>query len=150
PDLAPMAGRGSTRVYTFVTKDADRTFASFYGEQELLSPTDLNKEAIHSARLLYLDGYALHSPHNRETFMTAIDWAHDAGNQVAFNPCDISILEQYGALCADIMAKSDVLICNESEARHIASMATTDEAVKEMQRRFAMGAITRSAHGALA
>lgn len=149
PDLAPMEGRGSTRVYTFITPDADRTFATYYGEQETLSVSDLNKNAISAAKFLYLDGYALHSKYNEETFLTAIDWAHQAGNQVVFNPCDLSILNQYPDLCAAIMQAADILICNDIEAMQITDAASAPEAVSLLQQRFVRGAVTRGAQGAL-
>ncbi len=149
PDLAPMVGRGSTRVYTFITPDADRTFATYYGEQEMLSTSDLNERAIRDARYTYVDGYALHSEYNRETFMTAIHWAHKAGNKAVFNPCDVSILNQYKDLCEALMDKVDILICNEVEARLITGIEKLDEAVKALSARFERGAVTAGAEGAL-
>ncbi len=149
PDLAPMEGRGSTRVYTFVTPDADRTFATYYGEQETLSVDDLNEGAISAAKFLYLDGYALHSKYNEETFLTAITWAHGAGNHVVFNPCDLSILNQYPQLCAAIMEAADILICNDIEAMQITGAASAHDAVILLQKRFARGAVTMGAQGAL-
>lgn len=149
PDLSPMIGRGSTRVYTFVTPDADRTFATYYGEQEMLSVSDLNEKAIQAARYTYVDGYALHSEFNRETFMTAIEWAHKAGNKAVFNPCDVSILNQYKDLCEALMDKVDILICNEVEARLITGIETLEDAVKALSKRFERGAVTAGAEGAL-
>lgn len=150
PDLAPMIGRGSTRVYTFVTPDADRTFATYYGEQELLSVSDLNKDAIAAARYILLDGYAMHSKYNTETFGTAIDWAHASGNKVVFNPCDVSILNQYPALCAVLMDKSDIIICNDTEAMMITGKDNAHDAAQALRPRFERGAVTMGAQGALA
>ncbi len=149
PDLAPLQGRGSTRVYTFVTPDADRTFATYYGEQETLSPGDLNQAAIREAKYLYLDGYALHSRHNKETFLTAIEWAHAAGNKVVFNPCDVSILKQYTDLCRELMDSIDVLICNDIEAMLITGAPNVREAVTALTARFGQGAVTSGPEGAL-
>lgn len=150
PDLAPMIGRGSTRVYTFITPDADRTFATYYGEQELLSISDLNKEAIAAGRYILLDGYAMHSKYNTETFGAAIDWAHQAGNKVVFNPCDVSILTQYPALCATLMDKSDIIICNDTEAMMITGTNSAHDAAQALRPRFERGAVTVGAEGALA
>lgn len=150
PDLAPMEGRGSTRVYTFITDDADRTFATYYGEQEMLSVQDLNERAIREAKYLYLDGYALHSEHNRETFLTAIDWVHEAGGQAVFNPCDVSILNQYKALCEKLMRSVDIIICNDVEAMLITGADTAEKAVQHLQPRFARGAVTSGPGGAIA
>lgn len=149
PDLAPMAGRGSTRVYTFITPDADRTFATYYGEQETLSASDLNETAIRGARYLYLDGYALHSKHNEETFLTAIKWAHDAGNKVVFNPCDVSILNQYPQLCRSLMEAVDIMLCNDVEAMLMTGTNSAQKAVMALQNQFERGAVTLGAQGAL-
>lgn len=149
PDLAPMAGRGSTRVYTFITPDADRTFATYYGEQESLSVNDLNEQAIRSARYSYLDGYAMHSKYNTQTFGTAIDWAQAAGNKVVFNPCDVSILNQYPDLCRILMDRSDIILCNDIEAMLITQTGSAQEAAHALRPRFERGAVTMGAAGAL-
>lgn len=149
PDLSAMVGRGSTRVYTFITPDADRTFATYYGEQEMLSISDLDKDAIRSAHYILLDGYAMHSKYNTETFTAAVDWAHEAGNKVVFNPCDVSILQQYPALCRILMDKSDIIICNETEAMMITGADDAQAAANTLRERFERGAVTMGPQGAL-
>lgn len=149
PNPAPAAGRGSTRVYTFITPDADRTFATYYGEQETLSVSDLNERALRRAKYTYLDGYAMHSRYNTETFITAIDWTHQANGKVVFNPCDISILTQHASLCTTLMDKSDIIICNDTEAMMITGAKDTQSAVEAMQPRFERGAVTMGENGAL-
>src|SRR5690606_2106451 len=122
---------------------------TYYGEQEKLSVSDLNSKAIARSRFLYLDGYALHSDHNRETFMTAIEWAHEAGGLVAFNPNDVSILNQYTDLCGLLMDVVDILICNDVEAMLITGASDAHRAADALRPRFARGAVTIGAQGAL-
>lgn len=148
PDAS--AGAGSTRIFALITPDSERTFASYYGVQEQLSPADLDEDAIKGARYMYLDGYALNSKRGGEAFLKAAEIAHAAGNKVVFSPSDLSILQKYGDVTDPLARVSDIVLCNEQEALYLTGTATLEAALSALQGAFETGAVTAGAHGAYA
>ncbi len=146
PDASP--GAGSTRIFTFVTPDTERTFAAYYGVQENLSVRDLNEDFIAQSRYMYLDGYALNSPTAGEAFLSAAKIAIANGRTVVLSPSDLSILEKHPAVIQQLIAVSDMILCNEQEAKHIAGKDNLDAALQELAKIFKVGAVTSGARGA--
>lgn len=140
-------GAGSTRIFALITPDTERTFASYYGVQEQLSPADLDEEAISRSTFMYLDGYALNSRRGGETFLKAAEISRAHGKSVVFSPSDLSILTKYADVCAKLIAVSDILVCNEQEALFLTSAANLAEAIPALQTMFGTGAITAGREG---
>ncbi|MDB5492020.1 MAG: adenosine kinase [Micavibrio sp.] len=145
----PAQEAGSTRIFCLITPDGERTFASFYGVQEDLNDDDLDTEALQQSNILYLDGYALNAQRGGETFLKAAGIAKSAGHMIAFSPNDVSILEKYSGAVAAIMAFTDIILCNETEAMHMTGMETPDKAIEALRVSFPMGAVTQGHDGAV-
>ncbi len=143
-------GAGSTRVFALITPDTERTFASYYGVQEDLSAKDLDEESIMHSKFMYLDGYALNSKRGGEAFLKAADIVHQSGGLAVFSPSDISILKNYADVVTKIMAVSDIVVCNEQEAKYIAGCDDLMSAIKILQGMFQTGTVTVGAHGVYA
>lgn len=133
---------GSTRVFCLTTPDTERTFASYYGVQEDLSEDDITDDGVADSKYLYIDGYALNSRRGGEAFLKAAAICKAAGNRVLFAPNDLSIMTKYGDAVAKILPQTDLLLCNEQEARHITGMDDMSLILKNLQSRFAVGAVT--------
>ena len=144
------AGAGSTRIFALITPDTERTFAAYYGVQEDLSEADLDPKGIAQSKFMYLDGYALNSSHGGETFLKAAHIAHKAGQQVVLSPSDLSILEKYPDVIADLTRASDMILCNEQEAKFIARTDDLMEAIKHLQGQFTSGTVSVGADGVYA
>jgi sugar/nucleoside kinase (ribokinase family) len=145
-EFAP--GKGSTRVFTFITPDRERTFAAYYGIQEDLSPSDIDAPAIRASRILYLDGYALNAAKGAEMFLKAAKIAREAGNRVAFSPSDISILENYPDAVRVLTPVTDIILCNEREALKFSGEIDLSKAIQYLSEAFPSGAVTVGEQGA--
>lgn len=140
---------GSTRIYTFITPDRERTFAAFYGVQEDLSETDLDIDAIQKSAFLYLDGYALNAARGLQTFLRAIEVSKKAGHKTVFAPSDLSILTKYESAVDEIVRQTDVILCNEKEALQLTGTGTREEAMAALREGFTGGAVTIGMGGAM-
>lgn len=145
PDETP--GAGSTRVFALITPDTERTFAAYYGVQEDLSEADVDEAAVSQSQFMYLDGYALNSRRGGEAFLKAAEISHKAGKTVVFSPSDLSILTHYPDVVAPICAASDMVVCNEQEAKFLAGSERFEEAMAYLQNRFKGGAVTMGVRG---
>lgn len=145
PDETP--GAGSTRVFALITPDTERTFAAYYGVQEDLSEADIDEYAVSNSQFMYLDGYALNSRRGGEAFLKAAEISHKAGKTVVFSPSDLSILTHYAQVVAPICAASDIVVCNEQEAKFLAGADSFEAALSHLQTMFAGGAVTMGVEG---
>lgn len=145
PDETP--GAGSTRVFALITPDTERTFAAYYGVQEDLSEADIDGAAVSQSKFMYLDGYALNSRRGGEAFLKAAEISHAAGKTVVFSPSDLSILSNYPDVVAPICAASDMVVCNEQEAKFMAGTDSFDDTMRFLQKMFAGGAVTMGVQG---
>jgi sugar/nucleoside kinase (ribokinase family) len=138
---------GSTRIFALITPDSERTFASYYGIQEQLSPDDLDIEAIEQSKLMYLDGYGLNSPRGGETFIKAAHLSRAAGHKAVFSPSDVSILNNYRDITRELISLSEIILCNEQEARFLSEGDSIADMVRYLQEDFDIGAVTAGDQG---
>lgn len=146
PD-APESAGGSTRVFTMVTQDAERTFASYYGVQIKLCADDIDEEIAAQSRFIYLDGYALNAPGSIGAFLKAIRKTKDKGGRVVFAPNDLSILEKFPANIAQLAQLSDIIMCSTQEAAYMTGSADPKTAAIILRSRHKAGSVSNGAQG---
>lgn len=146
----PAAGRGSTRIFTLVTADAERTFASYHGVQEDLSENDFDETFLRNSKFLCMDGYALTAGRSGEAFLKAAFISKVAGNIAVFSPNDLSILTTYADMVSALMQISSAILCNAQEAMHIAGSHNLPDVLRHMAGRFPLGAVTAGEAGVYA
>lgn len=140
-------GAGSTRIFTLVTEDSERTFASYYGVQEDLSDADLDKDSITGAKFLCLDGYALNARNSADAFIKAAKMARASGTKVVLSPNDLSILTKYAGAIEALTPLSDMVLCNAQEAMFMTRRYDLKEAIGKMRTIYPSGAVTAGEQG---
>ena len=143
-------GAGSTRIFALITPDTERTFAAYYGVQEDLSEADIDPQSVAQSNFMYLDGYALNSRRGGETFLKAAEISKKAGKNVVFSPSDLSILQKYPTVVASLCSVSDMIVCNEQEAKFLTKTETLEDAIQALHQMFERGAVTVGADGVCA
>jgi len=142
-------GPATGRCLINVTADGERTMSTFLGAALHLTPADVDRETIESAKALYLEGYLFDPEEARRAFAKAAALSHGAGRTIAFSLSDAFVVERHRhALLAFIDAQVDILFGNEVE---ICSLFETDfdAAMNALRGRVATAAITRGAKGSV-
>ena len=147
--ISPDDDIGSTQVISLRTPDGDRSFVTYQGVAETISPEDFDYSQIAGSRIVYYDGYTMYSPFAFEAFAKATQDVHQGGGVAVFNPGDLSILEQYKEDVARLVENIDMVICNLAEARSIFSVDTLDECARKLPLLKRTGAVTDGANGAV-
>lgn len=129
---APTGETSTTRIFTFITPDSERTFATYYGSSDYLTPQDADEDMIASSECLYIDGYMLASKYGYETLMTAIGHAQAHNKTVIFNPSASSVIHTWPDRVKEIIAKSHGVICNEEEAFHLTGHRDVQKALEAL------------------
>ena len=142
-------GPATGRCLINVTADGERTMSTFLGAALHLTPADVDKATIESAKALYLEGYLFDPEEARRAFAKAAALSHGAGRTIAFSLSDAFVVERHRhALLAFIDAEVDILFGNEVEICSLFE-ADFDSAMTALRGRCATAAITRGAKGSV-
>jgi fructokinase len=149
-EVQPAAsGPGTGRCLVMVTPDAEKTMCTNLGAGALLSPEDIDAQAIAAARVLYLEGYLCGKPETDPAVDRAVSIARDNGTLVALSGSDPAWVELQRARLLALLDQVDIFFGNEAEARGLTGAASAESALAELGRRCPTVAITLGAKGSI-
>lgn len=140
----------TTRIYTFITPDKDRSFSAYHGSSDFLEPADIDPALIAQSRCLYVDGYILASKNGAAVARTAMSYARASGCLAVFNPSSPSVIEGWPDVVRELMALADGIICNAMEASMLTGGHTLDGSLASLAQGRKFAALTMGADGAYA
>ena len=120
-DTSLLAKRGEDStgfVVILVTPGGERTMLSYRGANRLLSPDDIDEEAVGRAEVLFVSGYALLEETQRSAAIKAIEVAREGGVKVVVDMC-YSLAKLGLEEVKRRVGFVDVLLTNEDEARFL-------------------------------
>ncbi len=141
---------GSTRIFTIVTPDGERSFAASYGASHAIAESDLRADDMRDSAMLLIDGYMLMSDNGPNVLRHAIAMAQDMARPVVFLPADLSVIEAKPDDTEFLMQAANAVICNAEQAIALTGAGGVDEAVDMFRQRNLFGCVTLGAEGVLA
>jgi len=151
-DVTPAEdGPATARSFILVTPDGERTMNTYLGACQNLTPDDVNPETVRASSIVYLEGYLWDPPAAKEAFRKAVKIAHEAGNKVALTLSDAFCVDRYRDEFLGLMRDGslDILFANIHELQSLYGTSDPDTALAALREENVLGAITRSADGAL-
>jgi sugar/nucleoside kinase (ribokinase family) len=144
-------GPATARSFILVTPDGERTMNTYLGACQNLTPDDVNPETVRASAIVYLEGYLWDPPLAKEAFRKAVAIAHEAGNRVALTLSDAFCVDRYRDEFLGLMRDGslDILFANIHELQSLYGTSDPDAALAALREENVLGAITRSAEGAL-
>jgi sugar/nucleoside kinase (ribokinase family) len=144
-------GPATARSFILVTPDGERTMNTYLGACQNLTPDDVNPDTVRASSIVYLEGYLWDPPAAKEAFRKAVRIAHEAGNQVALTLSDAFCVDRYRDEFLGLMRDGslDILFANIHELQSLYGTSDPDTALAALREENVLGAITRSAEGAL-
>jgi sugar/nucleoside kinase (ribokinase family) len=147
---AATSGPATGRCLIVVTPDAQRTLTTYLGASVQLGPTDVDKDVVERAGIVYLEGYLFDPPLAQRAFHVAAGIAHAAGRRVALTLSDPFCVARHRAAFRELVERHvDVVFANEVEIRALYEAADFDEALQQVRRDCAVAALTRSERGSV-
>jgi sugar/nucleoside kinase (ribokinase family) len=147
---AAIAGPSTARCLVLVTPDSQRTLNTYLGASANLGPEDIDADLVHSAQMVYLEGYLYDAPSAQAAFHKAADIAHRAGRKVALSLSDPFCVNRHrDAFLHLVDHHVDVLFANQAEIAALFETDRLDEAVTRLRTLTDLVAITRGAGGSL-
>jgi ribokinase len=140
-----------TGVVMALWKAGERTMICSRGANDDLRADAITEERIRNAGHVHLSGYAFLSPEQRPAARRAIELAGRLGRTVSVDPPPASLIETAGSrrFREDLKAV-DCLLPNLEEGRLLTGQSSPDDVVDGLAKRFAAGALTLGAEGAVA
>jgi sugar/nucleoside kinase (ribokinase family) len=151
-DVTPaQEGPATARSFILVTPDGERTMNTYLGACQNLTPDDVNPDTVRASSIVYLEGYLWDPPAAKEAFRKAVKIAHEAGNKVALTLSDAFCVDRYRDEFLGLMRDGslDILFANIHELQSLYGTSDADTALAALREENVLGAITRSADGAL-
>jgi sugar/nucleoside kinase (ribokinase family) len=144
------SGPPTARCLIFVTRDAQRTMATYLGACVELGPEDVDETQVAAAKFVYLEGYLWDRPGAKAACLKAAELAHRHGRQVALTLSDPFCVGRWRAEFADLIAGHvDVVIANEAEICSLYGANDLQDAVEQVRADVRLAALTCSADGSL-
>lgn len=116
------------KALTFVTPDAQRTFALHLGVSTQLSSHDLPEAAISNTKLLYLTGFLFADKGLRKTAEAAAAIARSNKTKVVLDLADPGIIAHNREYFEEFLPKCDIIFANEEEAHAFTGVSAESSA----------------------
>jgi sugar/nucleoside kinase (ribokinase family) len=134
----------------FVTRDAQRTMATYLGACVELGPDDVDEAQVAAAAIVYLEGYLWDRPGAKAACLKAAEIAHRHGRRVALSLSDPFCVDRWRAEFTDLVARHvDILIANEVEICSLYGTNELAQAADLVRGQVQIAALTCSADGSV-
>jgi sugar/nucleoside kinase (ribokinase family) len=144
------SGPPTARCLIFVTRDAQRTMATYLGACVELGPEDVDEAQVAAAGIVYLEGYLWDRPGAKAACLKAAEIAHRHGRKVALTLSDPFCVDRWRAEFADLIARHvDILIANQLEICSLYGAKELDQAADMVRGQVQLAALTCSADGSV-
>ena len=143
-------GPPTARCLVLVTKDAQRTMATYLGACVELGPDDVDPELVAGAGITYLEGYLWDRPEAKAACRKAAAICHEAGNRLALTLSDAFCVDRWRDEFRELVENQvDILFANEGEVTSLYQVADFDPALQEVRRHVGLAALTRGPKGSV-
>lgn len=147
--IKPLLGIGtapSGRAMALVSRDAERTFATYLGSAIELTPADLKEEIFSQYHILYIEGYLVQ---NYELVRAAMELARKCNMKVALDLASYNVVEaNVDFLREMIIEYVDIVFANEEEAKAFTGM-TPHESLIHFSNHCEMAIVKTGSKGSL-
>jgi sugar/nucleoside kinase (ribokinase family) len=145
----PLKGGDPTaRCLILVTPDGQRTMNTYLGACVAFGEADVDRAAVESAAVTYLEGYLFDPPAAQAAFRQAAAIAHGAGRSVSITLSDSFCVGRHRTAFLDFIARdADIVFANEDEALSLFEVGNVDEATQAFAQTGKLVALTRSEKG---
>jgi len=150
-ETSPLVlGAHTGRCMILVSPDAERTMNTFLGASVELSPIDINRELIASAKITYLEGYLFDREQAKAAFIKAAEHAHEYGHRIALTLSDPFCVDRHRHDFLNLVENHvDILFANEDEIKSLFLQDNFDDAISAISKHVEIAVITRSEKGAV-
>jgi sugar/nucleoside kinase (ribokinase family) len=132
--LAPHIDEPTGTCIVLVTPDSERTMNTSLGATAHFGIEHISSEFIERSQWIYLEGYKFSAKSSTEALFYAIDLAQKFNTKVALTVSDVAIVTNFFDDVMKAIMNSDLLFCNENEAKALTESHSVVEAVSKLKK----------------
>lgn len=133
---------------TFITPDAERTFATYLGVAGKLKAADITPELFQGYQLLHIEGYLVQDCQLIETICRT---AKDVGLKTSIDLASYNVVNENRSMLRDLVAKYiDVVFANEEESAAFTEGMSPEDALQDIASIAEVAVVKLGKHGAMA
>jgi len=122
-------------VLALITKDSERTFATYLGSSVRFTKKDINKKELLKSKILHLEGYMLENPELKKASLYAMKIAKKNKIVVSVDLSDYSLIERNLHEFRKIVKKYvNILFLNEKEAKTFTGCSDEKQALLKVSK----------------
>ena len=145
-----VLGAPTGRCMILVEPNGERTMNTFLGASVELSPGDIRKNLIFDAKVTYLEGYLFDKDLAKQAFITAAEYAHEAGHRVSLTLSDPFCVDRHRHDFLQLVQNHvDILFANEEEIKSLFMQDDFEAAKSAIDEHCEIAVLTRSEKGAV-
>jgi sugar/nucleoside kinase (ribokinase family) len=120
------------------------------GAASNLTPQDIDKDIIKSAKVVYMEGYLFDPPDAQAAFVEAADLAHAAGGKVSITLSDPFCVDRHRNAFQMLVADhTDILFGNEEEIKSLYQVDDFESAIRHVRGQCEIVCLTRGPEGSV-
>lgn len=133
---------------TFITPDAERTFATYLGVAAQLSPEDITEELFRGYQLLHIEGYLVQ---DRDLILRICQTAKRLGMQTSIDLASYNVVKDNLPLLRTLVRDYiDIVFANEEESLAFTGRPNPAEALRDIAEMARVAVVKLGARGASA
>ncbi len=144
-------GIGTGRCLVFVTKDGERTMATYLGAASSIGEAQITELSLKDAQTIYIEGYLLEVQAAYDAIFKLAPEFVKTGTKVVLSLSDRFLVERLGDSLKDLMqlAAISMLFGNEAEFESLVGTSDMENAARTLAAQGLQGVITLGPEGAL-
>ncbi len=140
----------TARSFVLVTKDAERTMATYLGAARYITVKDIDEQLIAQAKILYIEGYLWDDEKTKQAILKAIDIAKKYKVKIAFTLSDGFCVERHRDDFKRLFEEAiDILFANEDEVRSLYEEKKLEVIIEKIKNKSKITNITCGNNGAI-
>jgi sugar/nucleoside kinase (ribokinase family) len=144
-----IVGESTGTCLCIVTPDAERTMRTCLAVSSHLAAKHVDEARIKNSQWLFIEGYVFANPvTGQSAIREAIRSAKQHGVKVAVTCSEAFVVEIFGDAFFDALKSTDLLFCNETEARAVTKAASAEEAFARLKGMVPSAVVTAGPGGA--
>jgi sugar/nucleoside kinase (ribokinase family) len=133
----------------FITPDSERTLYTCLAATADFGTKNINEEIISRSEWLYIEGYKFSEPSSTEAIFKAVETAKIHNTKISVTFSDTFVTELFRENLLKVVEQSDMVFCNETEAKSLTVKTDEFEAFEELCKLSKNVAMTLGSKGSL-
>lgn len=135
--------------FVFITPDSERTMHTSLGATAFFGAKHIDEDIIKRSEWLYAEGYKFTAQSSTEALLYSIELAKKHNTKISVTFSDIFIIEHFRDNLEKVVRNSDLVFCNENEAKCYTACDDINEAMEKLSQECPNVVITLGGNGSL-